>query len=116
MLDQLFSAAVQEADMGVDALNDLAVKLKHKAKHAVGRGVLGPEVEGEIADSGFHGASGLLLRQRGAVSGVPSGVPPWERGRLARACCNEGRAGETPALPGRGAEPRKPDGIDVVGN
>src|SRR5258707_9083764 len=56
MLDQLFSAAVQEADMGVDALNDLAVKLKHKAKHAVGRGVLGPEVEGEIADSGFHGA------------------------------------------------------------
>ena len=49
-------------------IDDLAVKLNHKAKHAMGCGMLGPEVEGEIADSGFHcGASCLLVRQRGAV-------------------------------------------------
>jgi len=44
MLDQLFSAAVQEADMGINALDDLAIKLKHKTKHAVGRGVRGPKL------------------------------------------------------------------------
>jgi hypothetical protein len=92
MLDQLFSAAVQEADMGVNALNDLAVKLKHKAKHTVSCGVLGPEVEGEIADSGFHGALCLLLRQRGA------------------------RIRSSKRVPFRIAAAPKPDGIDFVGN
>src|SRR6266436_2457190 len=52
ILDQLLGAAVQQADMRVDSLDNLAVKLKDEAKHAVGRRVLGPEVEGEIADSG----------------------------------------------------------------
>jgi hypothetical protein len=65
VLDQLFGAAVEEADVGINALDDLTIKLKHKAKHAVGCRVLGPEVEGEIADSGFHG--GASCRCRGNV-------------------------------------------------
>ena len=47
VLDQLLGAAVQEADVGVDAFHDLAVQLQHEAQHAVGRGVLGAEVDVE---------------------------------------------------------------------
>jgi hypothetical protein len=48
---------VQEADVGVDPLHDLAIKLKDEPQDAVGRRVLGPKVDGEIADSGFHRAA-----------------------------------------------------------
>jgi hypothetical protein len=40
---------VQKADMRIDALDDFAVKLEHKAQHAVGRRMLWAEVDGEIA-------------------------------------------------------------------
>ena len=53
MLDELLCAAVQKADMRVDALDDLAVKLQHQAQHAMGRRVLGPEIDREIADLGL---------------------------------------------------------------
>jgi hypothetical protein len=66
---QLFGAAVQEADMRVDPLNDLAVQFENEAKDAVGRGVLRSKVDGEIADRGFHRCD-LLRRQR---DGVKSG-------------------------------------------
>jgi hypothetical protein len=47
---------MQEPDMGVDPLDNLAVKLKYKTEHAVGRGVLGPKVDREIAGRRFrHG-------------------------------------------------------------
>ena len=35
--------------MRVHALDNLAVKLQHKAQHAVRRRVLGPEIDREIA-------------------------------------------------------------------
>jgi hypothetical protein len=49
---------VEQSDMRIDARNDLAVELQHETKNAVGRWVLRPEIDGEIADSGF-GHSGL---------------------------------------------------------
>ena len=56
VLDQLLGAAVEQADMRIDALDDLAVELQHEAQHAVRRRMLRPEVDGEGADVGFsHG-------------------------------------------------------------
>ncbi len=49
-LDQLLGAAVQEADVRVDALDELAVELEHEAQHAVRRRVLRPEIQVERAD------------------------------------------------------------------
>jgi len=41
----------------IDPLDDLAVKLKHKAQHAVRRRVLRAEIDGEISDIMLgHGA------------------------------------------------------------
>ena len=60
MFDQLLSAAMQKTNVRIDARNDLAVELEHKAQNAVGRRVLGPEIDGEIADSSF-GHIGLTL-------------------------------------------------------
>ena len=55
-LDQLLSAAVQEPDMRVDALDDLAVKFQHQPEHAVRRRVLRTEIDVEVADVVFvHG-------------------------------------------------------------
>ncbi|MEZ5891773.1 MAG: hypothetical protein R3C58_01295 [Parvularculaceae bacterium] len=48
ILDQLFGAAMKEADMRIDALDDFAVKLEHKTQNAVRRRVLRPEIDGEI--------------------------------------------------------------------
>src|SRR5262245_48318044 len=56
VLDQLLGAAMQKPNMRIDPLDNLAVELEHKPKHAVGRWMLGPEVEREIAGRGFrHG-------------------------------------------------------------
>ena len=56
VLDQLLGAAMQQADVRIDALDHLAVELQHQAQHAVRRGMLRPEVDVEVADFGFwHG-------------------------------------------------------------
>jgi hypothetical protein len=47
-LGQLFGAAVQQADVRVGALDDLAVQLQHQAQHAVRCRVLRTEVQGVI--------------------------------------------------------------------
>ena len=70
MLDQLLGPAMQETNMRVDALDHLTVELEHEPQHAVGRRVLGPEIEGEIAQSGF-GHSGLAS----AAGSTPAA--PW---------------------------------------
>ena len=49
LLDQLFGAAMQQADMRIDALDDFAIEFEHQAQHAVGRRMLRPEIDGEIA-------------------------------------------------------------------
>ena len=53
VLDQLLGAAMQQADMRIDALDHLAVELEHQAQHAVRRRMLRPEIDGEVAQRGF---------------------------------------------------------------
>src|SRR3546814_16891084 len=47
---ELLGAAVKEADVRVDALNDLAVELEDEAQHAVRGGVLRAEVDRVVGD------------------------------------------------------------------
>ncbi len=61
VLDQLLGAAVQQADMRVGALDDLAVHLQHQAQHAVRRRMLRPEIHREALDRA-PGASSLPAR------------------------------------------------------
>ena len=49
-LHEFFGAAMQEADMRVDPLDHLAVKLEHEAQHAMRRRMLRPEVDREVAE------------------------------------------------------------------
>ena len=49
VFDQLLGAAMQEADMRIDALDDLAVEFEHQAQHAVRGRMLRPEIDGEVA-------------------------------------------------------------------
>jgi hypothetical protein len=55
-LGQLLGGAVQQADVRIGALDDFAVELEHQAQHAVGRGMLRPEVERVVLDFS-HGAN-----------------------------------------------------------
>ena len=66
MLDQLLGPAVQKTDMRVNTLDDLTVELQDEAQYAVSRRMLGPEIEGEIAQgasaiSGLASAAGSTL-------------------------------------------------------
>ena len=54
VLDQLLGAAVQQADVRIDALHHLAVELQHQAQHAVRGRMLRAEVDVELADFGFR--------------------------------------------------------------
>jgi hypothetical protein len=59
--------------MRVDALDDLTVELQYKAQYAVSRRMLGPEIEGEVAQGGFgHNASRQLPVQRWPLTPVPA--------------------------------------------
>jgi hypothetical protein len=49
--------------MRIDALDDLAIEIDYEPQDAVGRRVLGPKIDGEIANSGF-GHGGLPPRER----------------------------------------------------
>ena len=55
---QLFGAAVEQADMRVDPLDDLAVELEHQPQHAVRGRMLGPEIDRVIGDIGLGGGPG----------------------------------------------------------
>ena len=73
MLDQLLGPAVQKADMGVDALDELTVELQDEAQYAVSRRMLGPEIEGEIAQGGFgHNGLASAAVQRRPLTAVPA--------------------------------------------
>ncbi len=47
--DQLLGAPMQQPDMRIDTLDHLAVEFEHETQHAMGRRVLRPEIDGEIA-------------------------------------------------------------------
>ncbi len=50
IFDQLFGAAVEQADMRIEPLDDLAVQLHHQPQHAVRGRVLGAEIDRVILD------------------------------------------------------------------
>jgi len=54
---------VQKADVRVDALDDLTVELQYEAQYAVSRRMLGPKIEGEVAQ-GCFGHNGLAVSCR----------------------------------------------------
>jgi hypothetical protein len=60
-LGQFFSGTVQQADVRVGALDDLAVQLQHQAQHAVGGRMLRPEVQGVVFDF-CHGTPYCLVQ------------------------------------------------------
>ena len=53
MLDQLFGAAMKQADMGIDSSDHLAVEFQDKPQHPVCRRVLRSKIDREIADRSF---------------------------------------------------------------
>ena len=73
LLDQLLGAAMQQADMRIDAFDDFAVELEHQTQHAMRRRVLRPEVDGEIAERGsvISWPSGLLVAGQHVVGAFP---------------------------------------------
>src|SRR5215204_4003679 len=106
ILDQLFGAAMEQADMRVHALDYLAVELQHQAQHAVRRRMLRAEIhrEGAGRGSGFghhapraeaaaFSATLALKRSQATIarSCRPSPIrstPSWARTRkLARRPC-----------------------------
>jgi hypothetical protein len=48
LLDQLFRATMQEADMRIDTLDDFAVQLQHEAQHAMRGRMLRSKVDREV--------------------------------------------------------------------
>ncbi len=50
MLGELLGRAVQQADVRIGALDDLAVELEHEPQHAVRRRVLRAEIHRVVAD------------------------------------------------------------------
>ena len=59
---------MQQPDMRIDALDDLAVELQHQAQHAVRRRMLRPEVDGEVAVLRLRSLSAIRLALFAAFS------------------------------------------------
>src|SRR3984893_7369114 len=59
--------------MRVDALDDLTVELEYEPQYAVSRRMLGPEIEGEVAQGGF-GHNGLASAA-GSTLAADAGSP-----------------------------------------
>src|SRR5690606_35007128 len=64
VLDQLLGAAVKQANMRIDPLDDLTVELHHHPQHAVRRGMLRPEIDGVIRDDFVAGGRRLFKLHR----------------------------------------------------
>src|SRR5947209_894080 len=86
VLDQLLGPAVQKTDMRVDALDHLTVELQYETQDPVSRRMLGPEIEGEIAQGGF-GHNGLASAA-GSTLAADAGSPPRAlAAQAAHRCC-----------------------------
>ena len=74
VLDQLLGTAVQQPDMGIGALDDLAVHLENQAQHAMRRGMLRSEVERDVLDLNFsHLRCPPSRRPAGRIRRSPTG-------------------------------------------
>jgi hypothetical protein len=70
MFDQFFGSAMEQTDVRIDTLDNLSIKFQHKSKYAVGRRMLGAEIDGKIANASFWHAE--LSAFAPAVRGCPS--------------------------------------------
>jgi hypothetical protein len=70
MFDQFFGSAMEQTDVRIDTLDNLSIKFQHKSKYAVGRRMLGAEIDGKIANASFWHAD--LSAFAPAVRGCPS--------------------------------------------
>jgi hypothetical protein len=70
MFDQFFGSAMEQTDVRIDTLDNLAIKFQHKSKYAVGRRMLGAEIDGKIANASFWHAE--LSAFAPAIRGWPS--------------------------------------------
>jgi hypothetical protein len=68
VLDQLLGAAMQQADMRVDTLDDFAVQLHDHAQHAVRGRVLGTEVDGVVGDDLIAGGRRFFQDKTGHLA------------------------------------------------
>ncbi len=87
-LGELLGAAVQQPDVGIGAVDHLAVHLQHQTQDPVGRRVLRAEIQCVVAD----------LRHRGR---------PWTRRALSRSGCRRGSRG-APGYAARYSPARRP--------
>jgi hypothetical protein len=71
VLDQLFGAAMEQADMRIDAVDDLAIEFHDEAQHAVRGRVLRAKIDREIVDRGIAGrfAARLIANSDDAACG-----------------------------------------------
>jgi hypothetical protein len=70
MFDQFFGSAMEQTDVRIDTLHNLSIKFQHKSKYAVGRRMLGAEIDGKIANASFWHAE--LSAFAPAIRGCPS--------------------------------------------
>jgi hypothetical protein len=82
VLGELFGGAVQQPDVRVGALHDLAIELQHQAQHTVRGRVLRAEVQGVILDVS-HGVSTLGTCR-------PQCSPPYASSRMMRGVISRG--------------------------
>jgi hypothetical protein len=68
-LHQLLGAAMQQADVRIDAFDHFAVQLQHQAQHAVRGRVLRAEVDVELADGLFGLGRGECDRPHSGLIG-----------------------------------------------
>ena len=80
VFDQLFGAAVEQPDMRVDPLDDLAVHFEDQPHHAMRRRMLRPEIHREILDvrRAFElaGTRSAIVGHRGPSPGVAAAPSP----------------------------------------
>ena len=55
LFDQLLGAAMKQSNVRIDTRDNLAVKLQHKAQHAMRRRMLRSEIDSEIAHPWLFG-------------------------------------------------------------
>ena len=83
VFDQFFGAAMEQADMRIDALDDFAVEFEHKAQHAVGRRMLRAKVDrkgaplfrrriGKVVSHQPVSSSVFAFSSPGKLRGMPS--------------------------------------------
>ena len=101
-LHQFFSAAMQQADMGIDPFNNLTVQFQHQTQNAVRCRVLRAEIDAELAQSRL-----IFRRQDWRGRGVICHGSPQLFAALAGAGLAFSSPGSTGSAPSQGERKSK---------